>query len=167
MERGIIEQGMPPQGTSEGDIRGRGGVAPEQQGEEQLLDKFLQTSADVVKGNREILKKNIENTGLARAASKVFNHVDQQFQGLPDMVRFFGGIGVLTQIAEAAEKDGVKNLSEEERMKALATVLSEQIKKGIESGQYEPNEMLKAAEQAQAMLQASNQAQGKPPQGGM
>lgn len=171
MSPGIIEQQMqewPREGTYQGDIRGRGGVEQNRpQSEEEQLDQFLQASSRIVQQNREPLKKAIQTGGLARASSLVFDRVDNRFQGLSDMVRFFGGIGVLTQIAEAAEKDGVKKLSEEERMKALATVLADKIEEGIESGKYDPNEMLQAAEQAKAMLAASGKAEEPAnPQGG-
>lgn len=165
---GIIEGQAPPQGTYEGDIRGRGGVdqgAEQRSGqgaigsEESKLDVFLSSSGRIIKDSRDKLKQAYEKGGLAQAASMIFNYVDARYNGFPDIVRVFGGIGVITQIIETLKKDGVE-VGEDEIKEAVGSIMADQLKKGFESGQYSPQEMLQAAEQVKAQVGQQGIVQG-------
>ncbi|EFK95531.1 hypothetical protein LDC_2458, partial [sediment metagenome] len=102
-----------------------------------MLERFMDASGNLVRAVRDPLLKTAATgtSGLARAATMVFERIEKEFPGLPDVVRFLGGMGAFMQILQMLEASG-KDLSEEEKIQALSEALAEQVKKGIESGQY-------------------------------
>lgn len=155
-QRGIIQKAAPqkqmPQ-EPEGDVS-----QVTQDVDPAALEEFLDASAEVVTQTEPQIAASLQKGGLVQAAAIVFDRVDSEFAGISDLTRFFGGIGVLNQIAKIAEKNGVKNLSEKEKLQAISTILAAQVKKGIESGKYDPQEMLDAANAAKQKIQMAGGA---------
>ena len=153
--RGGVQQEAQPPGK---------GKPPVEGSEEQLLERFLDASGNLVKKVREPLMKSASggSDGLAQAAAIVFERIDREFPGLPDVVRFLGGMGAFSQVLQMVEASG-KDLSEEEKIQALSKALAAQVKKGIESGRYDPHDILAATDEAQKKIAAQQQGpQGQP-----
>ena len=157
MEKGLIEESAP-----------KAKVQPKEP-EEQQVAKYLKISGDMIAGLRDKIgaaSKNVD--GAANAANAVIDKIDMEVD-LSDIVRFYGGLGALVQIFDVLKQDGVKDFSQEEKQEIIAKVLSRQVEKGIKEGKYDPHEMLAAAKEAQAKLDAAKQTpeQQMPPQGGV
>jgi len=127
----------------------------------EALERFLDVSADIVTQTEPQIAKSVQSGGLASAAAIVFDRVDKEIGAVSDLTRFFGGLGTLNQIIKVAEKNGVGEMSEKEKVEAISTVLAKQIERGIQSGKYDPHEMLEAANMAKQRLQQQTDGGGE------
>ena len=125
---------------------------PESQGEEQQLDRYLQVSGEIIKRMKDPVVNAVRSGNASQVLLRVIDKIESSVpEGLSDLVRFFGGIGALEQIAVLAEKYGVKNFGPEERMAVIREVLAAKVEEYIKGG-GDPHEMLAAAKAAESKL---------------
>jgi len=157
------DPGMPPPP----EVLQQMGMTPEQM---PALNEYLANGMKLIHSTktRDVVLDTLGKVGLAQTLIPIIEKLDQSASAsgrdMPDMVRFIAGFALLNQLAEIGMAAKVGQYGEQELMQAFSEVMADQVDKGIKSGKYDPQEMLKVAEDAANKTGLGQKMQGQPGQ---
>jgi len=142
-----------------------------QPGQYQYLEKYLAEGMKLIHGekNRQGVIKSLRTalaapqtkqkrlSPLADVMVKILGRLDAAGK-IPDLVKFFGGGALLFQVAELGEAAGME-FDEQSRMTAFNEVLAKELDEGIQSGKYDPQELVDSSKAASQMIKDSKNKQ--------
>lgn len=146
-----------------GDILQQMGVTEQ---EMPLLEEYWANGMKLIHGaeSRDAIIESLKNSSLSDVCISVIERLDQSSGAdIPDIVRFVAGFALLNQIAIVGRAAGIGEFGEQELMQAIGEVIGDQVKKGVASGKYDPNELKQSADAAAQKMNIDLSAQPEQP----